>query len=498
MIKILLLLFTFQTEAAVDTCEALPEYTCSDARLNPGAGSGTIVRSNKENSEKLKIVQDSHQSLQQAFQKALLSRKSPPSEYDINIALSATGNFLSPACKKQQTSGNKKMSFACARVLAQTLARRANAEIFSQAHLVGGLIEPTQDRSSSLVDEDYLRNSSLYLQVKNDGIAKLNQSKKSKSLDARVEKIFKSSRSYTNQILDKKIQDKKTKSLLKAKINSIRFEGTDCSNNGNNSYNLNSAFIKNAYYDGTKNIFKYCKGFALDGVSDYHLIHIITHELAHAIDPCNIQKGPRSLKFKYQTNNPENEYPFKILSCLRSKGSVQAYSPQVKIRNPLGLSILNRGGRSDNEEDELPSRTSWPQQQQDAAPHKHHFCDHKDQIGESFSDWLGTEVLAKHITNDLSSSTRQQHIDGIASIWRPTCHDLNGLGRSNLGKVGSSPHPVLRDRLSHITLAHPVIRRHLGCKDIKSTPSVKYCGHNTRSNNLNKPAVKPEQGGVIE
>lgn len=99
-------------------------------------------------------------------------------------------------------------------------------------------------------------------------------------------------------------------------------------------------------------------------------------------------------------------------------------------------------------------------------PENQSFCHHQDQINESFCDWLSVEVLARYMQRNLKSASREQHIDGIASIHRNACHDEYGLSESRKGKESEFSHPASGDRLRYILLAHPAIRRFLGCTPI--------------------------------
>ena len=183
-------------------------------------------------------------------------------------------------------------------------------------------------------------------------------------------------------------------------------------------------------------------------ISEYQLVDTISHELAHSIDPCNIQ-----LDFKLNSapiinyegsDNPEKIYPFPIIECLRSEGSIQAFRPDYN---------------------------SYP------FP----FCHDKDQINESFCDWLSAEILFRHMNSNskLSGNDKNQHINGIASLFRPACNPTDGLGPSRLGQDTDGPHPATIDRLERIFLAHPGIRRKLCGENVKS--EVRYCD----------PTIKP-------
>jgi hypothetical protein len=437
--------FLFNVYAA-DTCDYIPEYTCSDTVLNDGTGTMTL---NKNWERSLKINEESMVQITKDFQKALLSTKKPASKFDIEVALSATGMKLAPACsKKRKNENDSRITFACARTLAKTLARRGRSEIFGARF---------RSEKNSLEDEVLLRNSVFFKEIVNKQKERLKKSSESKELDKKIEEMFVTSVGFVNKIIDKKIANSKTKALLKAKINTIRFNGTDCSDSETN-FDINEVYSINAYYDSTNNTFRFCKGLADSGLSEYNLIRVITHELAHSIDPCRFQFAPKSLKQNYKTDNPYEEYPFQVLQCLRSEGSIQAFDPENSDGYTQGDSDASNSAQETSEDKKQP------------------FCHKLDQINESFCDWLGAEAVYQHMKTNLSKSTKQQYIDGVASISKVVCLDNVGLGKSNLGKTNYySPHPADRDRLTHIFLAHPGIRRLLGCSSLKEDGDVKYC-----------------------
>lgn len=444
----LYLFFTiFLSVQAADTCDQIPAYTCSTAPLNDATGSLAGQDPSAQRNQELR--DQSLRDLTQAYQRALLSRENPISNYNLQLALSATGNTLAPACQQNRPDPeDSRPTFACARILATSLARRANGDIFSD-------FGPYSPRGG-LDDEVLLRRSTFYSGIFEAQRESLSAGISGEALSNRVERNFNTSRGLLNEVIESRVSDPQTRNLLRSKINSIQFNGTDCT--GYSGFTAPGAFMRNAFYSADNNTFTYCNGMADLGISDYQLMHIITHELTHAIDPCRIQIGPSSMSFQYTTDIPESEYPFaSVLQCLRSPDSVQAFDPTAPPPSVHVGGVVHGGG--------MPGLTGTPEP----------FCGEGDQINESFCDWMGAEVLYRHMSRNLADSTRQQHIDGVSSIWRHSCHDQTGLGESNLGMPGQGPHPATLDRLSRITLAHPGIRRTLGCEPLRSGGDVQYC-----------------------
>lgn len=439
-----------------DACEMLPEYTCSDGILNDGTG--TMVRNNTQ-AQQQQIIDDSYTSLVRQFQSALTNAENPPTSRDIDIALSASGGTLAPACREEQRFRNGRLNFACARFLALFMARKANSDIFDGNNLQGFF----NQSETSLEDLDMMVNSGLYTSVFRAHNEQLLSGQDFTQTTERAEAIFNQSREVMGQFITSNITNRNTREQLLNKVNAIRFQGVDCASPNSDTYSLDSSFMTGAFYVPTDNTFRYCNGLAAQGLSEYNMVAIITHEMAHSIDPCLIADGPRISRFNYSSDDPENsEYPFQVLDCLRSDESVQAFDPN----NPPE-EFQQMGGGFPQGFPGMPGRPTEPPEP---------FCDRGDQINESFCDWMGAEVLARYMQNR-PNATRQQHIDGLASIWRPFCNDRDGLGPSNLGQPSPSNHPSTRDRLQRITLAQPTIRRLIGCTPLSEDSEIRYCDH---------------------
>ena len=240
------------------------------------------------------------------------------------------------------------------------------------------------------------------------------------------------------------IQNKEVRKKMQEKIGRIKFEGSSCLPEGIDT--IKPLFMKRRYIHSKKkkllDIVE--ERWMAEELVSINWLETISHELAHSIDPCAIQfdfKSNSAPIINYEgSDNPEKTYPFPIIECLRSEDSIKAFRPDYSSYPFLDL-----------------------------------FCHRKDQIMESFCDWLATEILFRHMNSNskLSGNNKNQHINGIASIYRPDCNPKDGLGPSRLGQETLSRHPMSIDRLERITFAHPGIRRKLCGKNVKS--KVKYC-----------------------
>ena len=356
---------------------------------------------------------------------------------------------------------------SCANFLAQVVTERAHGELFYN-------LDDPDNPSQNLGLEVELRENSLYKKVyesrrrriisENNRIYK----KFDESIEATLVDVKKTMKDFISK--PSIIQSEKVRKKMQKKIGRIEFEGSSCLLEDIDT--IAPLFEDGAFYNPRKETFEFCRGMVDDRrISEYMLVFVISHELAHSIDPCLIQFDSQG---KFSTtiinyergDSPEKIYPFPIIECLRSEGSVQAFRPNYPLHSLYPIYYPN----------------SYPQQHPHHPPPPTPFCYYsKDQIGESFCDWLATEILFRHMNSNsrLSGNNKNQHINGIASTFRFFCEPKDGLGPSKLGQdIGR--HPATIDRLERITLAHPGIRRKLCGKNVKS--EVRYCDPTTQTN----------------
>jgi hypothetical protein len=83
-----------------------------------------------------------------------------------------------------------------------------------------------------------------------------------------------------------------------------------------------------------------------------------------------------------------------------------------------------------------------------------------DQIGESVSDWLASEVLPEYIAKHHPKLTRDQYRTGYSNAFRGDCNNANPMPPFH---PPGDPHPPNSERVNKIILANPQVRRQMGC-----------------------------------
>jgi hypothetical protein len=95
------------------------------------------------------------------------------------------------------------------------------------------------------------------------------------------------------------------------------------------------------------------------------------------------------------------------------------------------------------------------------------FCNN-DQITESFSDWMGAEILPQYIEKNYKL-TPEQYREGYANANRVNCWAYPDTSDNFNYEV----HPAIGKRINKILLVNPKIRSQMGCPT--KHPDNVYC-----------------------
>lgn len=461
-------------------CSDLAKFTCAPGDYDDGTG---VSRSGEARQDIVdQVKQSSRTRLQANYLSAL---RLPENSYFREAAKAATGLSAAPDCARPTPR--------CDEVLAQGLSQFSLKRLFPPPQMGGMIIggyTPMGMPGASLKDIDFLLNDRTFLELERAESARIRAAVVDEDMNNKIKNdLFPEVQKQITNIINERITDPGVKSYLAMKISSIRFEGTDCGDMGGafspQDSSINSLLIPNAFYNPQTNTFKYCNGFLMTDRSEFKIISVIAHELGHSIDPCNIARGPSTVAFQYKgvdLEAKEGEYPFTgVISCLRSPQSVEARRPQVYV--PMGQSpypmpggpfpggpFPPTGGESGGGVGQPPApMPTFPQNQSNTFGDA--FCT-GDQIGESYSDWLASEVLPRYMNAKHPNLSQDQFRNGYSNVFRGMC---NNLEPAPIGMMGMDPHPPVPARINRIILAHPEVRRHMGCQS-DSAPAPRYCG----------------------
>lgn len=306
--------------------------------------------------------------------------------------------------------------------------------------------------------------------------------------------VFPRTRELLVQFLEQKLPEGEVRDNLIFKVKHIEFDGFDCSPIGQN---LASDLQPNAFYYPGGNSISYCLGSLFYTSSLFSIVHTISHELGHAIDPCNIENYIDSRKYTYQyasQRDKENEYPLPgLIDCLRGSESAQAQHLALTPQMPPQVPVTPF-----NAQPTFPSLPPGPSPAQEAKTFE--FCQKRgsdgnllnaDQIGESVSDWIAAEILPAYIENYYPGLTETELRSGYINALKPGCR----TGHFEQQSSGFDIHPELRTRVNKILLVNPKVRQHMGCGEVDSNSVYCSLGSN-RSTVPNSPDQIPEPPSV--
>jgi hypothetical protein len=264
---------------------------------------------------------------------------------------------------------------------------------------------------------------------------------------------------YIEMIRASRIIPQSQKALLVSRIQSTTLAVPDNQGSDADCFNSSahgaSSDIYNDVYVGTAgppHVF-ICIGAVsmLDSMNPYDLMHTIGHEISHSIDPCimeelSLAQGQGNSKISDQL------YPG-LVSCLRGgTGPDNCTGAVLHCNSAEGISQYCRQ-QSDNAEDtqtcltqakQTPHCSMAPETDSQGDSSKYNTNPEPlDQTGESFADFMGSEVLGSIIKEDrkknlITTSDQEDILTAIGEDYvnlHGKCLDTNTNDEHPSGKI---------------------------------------------------------------
>lgn len=449
-------------------CDDLARFACAPGSYNDGTG---VVKSEAEVQKLLASHADkARKFLSDRFEKAV---SDPQNAYFRDVAIAGLGLKNSPDC----TSSDSAAIATCRANLVEGLTTLAYKQTTRELMPFG-----VPERAGNLEEMEFITSHKVY-----SGIVAAKNEESRRELGAQTSakkienKIFPKVKSLIiERLRDLPIEEDEKQKMI-TKVGAITFEGTACGelNNDGAGKGLASFLVPNAFYDPGQNTFKMCSGYLLQSDSEFHMAAVIGHELSHAIDPCALSLGPADHAFKYSDNSNldtlQSEYPIPyVLECLRDERSVEATN--LTVDPPESSDAMFGMGQGGGKTPPLSPRAM--KQVKKTLAKIPLFCQ-KDQITESFADWMSAEVLPKYIESN-HKLTPEQYRLGYANVRRVSC---------STGALSNGVHPAPDVRINRILLANPKIRTQMGCSPTR--PNLLYCDPNSRASADGPPPGVP-------
>jgi hypothetical protein len=265
----------------------------------------------------------------------------------------------------------------------------------------------------------------------------------------------------------------------------------------------------------------------------FNIVSAMGHEIGHSLDPCTYSPaGP------YPTGSIQPPFPYEsVIACLRDPrgGNAKTFEKWLenKISRPSSkrasalyprfvaeyksfggepndwymneLNAICLQGKSESNPSQLedilyhlpperltelraacPPLQSTIDEMLKAAPPpgEENYCSRNDQIGEAFADVFGIELTANHIEEITGKTfTQDQYRAGFANMARDLCQGT----REDSGFFNE--HPAVPDRFALI-MAHPVVRRKMGCEAVPSPRRACTLANEVAPQNTNPPRIE--------
>jgi hypothetical protein len=236
-----------------------------------------------------------------------------------------------------------------------------------------------------------------------------------------------------------------------SRLELISFDGFDCSKVSR--VDLVQAVSFNFFLTQDQKIL-FCPGSLRRNQSEYSWVWWLAHEIAHVLGPCRLQTlKVRSdfvdLNLRYPEKGSRDDHlrlhPYgETLSCL-TKDSAAGARDQLSLFGNSSASEFcadSEGGVDEG----------------------------RDQIDETFSDWMATEVLNEYMKVTFAEHTVEEKRLGLTNVFRGM-EGFTGNRPEQLKET--SVRLSAKERLNRVLFAHPGIREQVGCSE-RAYP-VQYC-----------------------
>jgi len=460
------ILFTLKSFAEIDTklyCTNLAKFTCAPGSNDDGTGS-----TSKVNQDKVHEFHSAYNAeLAKNFNEILTSDKKEHVAFrklSLNALGLSRGECLSSEAEEIKTCNTK---------ITEGLIELASKDQFISQMTAEQILETQfanwSQGQGDLEDAVYIKNNLVFINAIDKTTSQLN--KKSISLEQtqnKVEKIFPKVKFLLMERVTRLPIPEATKKILISKIDAIEMDKGPCLSRDQDK--IAEKFLINASYNPFKNTLQICDGLMEHSNSEFDLVAIITHELAHSIDPCIIQLYPEGMAYRYKGSTQfemDREYPIQgLILCLRSDKSLKAvnFSNSSSSKNmgaPPPSPYVNTPGYSNSIQQKSFNYCELQTNSRTGAKKQ------TDQIGEAVPDWFAAEIIVDYIKQNHPNLTEKQWQNGLTNTYKSLCSKED---HKNSEKDVHSP---TEKRINAIFLANPKVRERLGCSEIQS--KYVYC-----------------------
>ena len=267
------------------------------------------------------------------------------------------------------------------------------------------------------------------------------------------------------------------------RLDLVQFGGFDCAtvSRVDLSQSLKFSFFRETATDG-RQIIRFCPGALRWNQSEYSWVWFLAHEMAHVIGPCEYQRlpsgdasGKRNLALEYGELLTRGEmlerHPYgAVLTCLSDTAS----DDHGRVGPAARFTDSDRYDSNGRYVNGTPAFCST-----DGASRG-------DQIDETFSDWMATEVLGEYVARYFGDQSALDRRNGISNVFR-------GIGpfvwSGDLTSKATATYLSAEDRINRILFAQPKLRCAVQCGPGVTPYPFRHC---------HLPDAKPESENCSE
>ena len=455
--------------AKSDICEDLTSLVCSDKPRPDGTGNNTKIFSYEN--KKYSDIDELTQKTAGQFSKILTD----PDKSELRETVFKAMPFKRKECPTPQSLAKNK----CATFFSYDLAEMVNTENLNSFYYGIDSERVKNNHEKNLREINKLVNTEDYQTILADHYSATQKMNVKPDQEEKIKNdLFPEIKKKLLSKIDSLNVDSATKDKMRQRINNAEFKGFECVDKPlSNFRRLSLQYLPKAFYEPNRAIegkdqVRICRGISSFVESEFSLIYILAHELSHSIDPCMIKikdKPKSNLKLDPETGQQVEVITTPAIKTVAELDSDYALPEVIScLRNPKSIAAENivnfckaREGQPAYQDNNCANMIQFPSHcNSETAP--------RDQIGESTSDFFATEVMHDLIKERHPELTSAQWKNGISNLLPTSDSCTNYVSKS------FAVHPKQMQRFNQIVLAHPEIRKEIGCP-ARSENKI-YCG----------------------
>ena len=266
-----------------------------------------------------------------------------------------------------------------------------------------------------------------------------------------IRKIFPSIKKEVGALLPELISDPATLKIAEEKLKPVDFGGFGCNERGYSK--IHDFCAGDSHLDPKTKKVHLCYGLAAANTSKYAMAEVLAHEIAHSFDGCNLNLKDATSGTVSNSGGVVGTIQGMLggwTKKVKSADDASPYRAAIEcLRDPKSIGAVNKAQKFDPT-GKFPIHCS-------------------DQISESFADLVAVETVVRLSEKGFfgKNQSAEDQAKGMKNAMRHLC-------TSRRFDAEKEVHPHFNDRIGKILLAHPKVRKTLGCAPL-DPKKMRYC-----------------------